>query len=199
MNIGIFSGSFDPIHMGHIMIANYVTEFTEIDEVWFLVSPQNPFKKDIVQTNEVIRYRMVQLAVEDYTRLKASDFEFTLPRPSYTNHTLEELERRYSRYNFSLIIGADNWTRITEWKNYEEILRKYKLYVYPRLGYSPDVAEEYKNSVTVLNSPVIGLSSTYLRKMIGEGKIMRSFIPDNVLEYIGDRKLYIEGNVNWME
>lgn len=196
MNVGIFSGSFDPIHMGHMMIANYVTNFTDIDEVWFLVSPQNPFKKDITMTNEILRYRMVQLAVEDYLQLKASDFEFSLPRPSYTIHTLQELERRYPRYNFSLIIGADNWARITEWKDYQRILQNYKLYVYPRLGYDLDIADEYKESVTALESPIVGISSTFLRKVIGEGRCVRSFVPDSILEYIAERKLYTTNNEN---
>lgn len=192
MNIGIFSGSFDPVHIGHMIIANYITEFTDIDEIWFLISPQNPFKKDNIMTDELFRLQMVQLAVEEYTEFKASDFEFTLPQPSYTINTLQKLKEKYPKHTFSLIIGGDNWEAFDKWKDHESIIADHHIYVYPRLDYSISVADNLKDRVTVLDSPIIEISSTFIRKCINEGKNIKAFLPDKVFDYIRKRNLYQE-------
>ncbi|MFR9166735.1 MAG: nicotinate (nicotinamide) nucleotide adenylyltransferase [Dysgonomonas sp.] len=181
MNIGIFSGSFDPVHIGHMIIANYITEFTDIDEIWFLISPQNPFKKDNIMTDELFRLQMVQLAVEEYTEFKASDFEFTLPQPSYTINTLQKLKEKYPKHTFSLIIGGDNWEAFDKWKDHESIIADHHIYVYPRLDYSISVADNLKDRVTVLDSPIIEISSTFIRKCINEGKTLKRSFPTKCL------------------
>jgi len=189
MNIGIFSGSFNPIHIGHVALANYITEFTDIDEVWFLVSPQNPLKNtDLL--NEDYRFRMVELALQEYTKMKASKFEFDLPRPSYTINTLKLLENDYPEYKFSLIVGADNWADFYRWKNYEEIISNYPIFVYPRLHSETIVPPTLTHQVIALKSPIIEISSTFIRESIADKKNIQAFLPEKVYEYILENNLY---------
>lgn len=190
MKIGIFSGSFNPIHIGHMVLANFITEFTDIDEVWFLVTPRNPLKEDTVLLDENTRLEMTKLALADYPKLKASDFEFSLPRPSYTVHTLEALSEAYPENTFALIIGADNWEAFDRWRDFEEILQQYKIYVYPRFGYRISISKKWKENVEALNSPVIEISSTFIREALNKGKDMYAFLPESVYKYITEKELY---------
>ncbi|WP_165044314.1 nicotinate (nicotinamide) nucleotide adenylyltransferase [Dysgonomonas sp. ZJ709] len=190
MNIGVFSGSFNPIHIGHVILANYIVEFTEIDEVWFLVSPQNPLKDNVGLLDEKERFRMAQLALEGYSRLKASDFELFLPKPSYTINTLEALQLAYPANNFMLIIGADNWSNFEEWKDYDKMVQEYPIKVYPRVGYRITIPTKLRQKVEALESPVIEISSTFIRESIAVGKNIKAFLPDSVYEYIEKNKLY---------
>lgn len=190
MKIGIFSGSFNPIHMGHLILANYITEFTEIDEVWFLVSPRNPIKEENTLINENQRLEMVKLALQEYPKMKASDFEFSLPRPSYTVVTLEKLKEKYPENEFILIIGSDNWTEFDKWKNYDQIIGNYHIKVYPRLGYRIIIQARQKTHVEALDAPVIEISSTFIREGISEGKDIKAFLPEKVYKYIVENNLY---------
>ena len=191
MNIGIFSGSFNPIHVGHLILANYIVEYTDVDEVWLLVSPQNPWKvgdEDLLDEN--IRLEMTRLATDEYPKLKVSDFEFALPRPSYTINTLDALNEKYPEHNFSLIIGADNWSAFENWKNYERIIKDYKVKIYPRLDHRISVSPKLKKTVEALDSPIIEISSSFIREAISEGKDVRAFLPTEVYEYIKEKGLY---------
>lgn len=190
MKIGIFSGSFNPIHIGHMVLANFITEFTDIDEVWFLVTPQNPLKEDTFLLDEDIRFEMTKRALSNYSKLKASDFEFSLPKPSYTVHTLEALAEAYPDNSFALIIGADNWESFDRWRDFEGILEQYRIYVYPRLGYRISISKKLKDSVEALNSPIIEISSTFIREGLNKGKDMQAFLPESVYLYIKERGLY---------
>lgn len=190
MNIGIFSGSFDPIHIGHIILANYIIEFTEIDKIWFLVSPQSPFKAEKELTNENLRFEMVQQALTDYEHFQASDIEFSLPKPSYTINTLEAVQEKYPEHQFTLIIGADNWASFEDWKNPERILDRFKLMVYPRLGSRITIPTKMRNKVEALESPIIEISSTFIRESIAEGHNMKAFLPNSVYKIIKDKELY---------
>lgn len=190
MKIGIFSGSFNPIHIGHMMLANFITEFTDIDEVWFLVTPHNPLKEDTLLLDENTRFEMTKLALADYPKLKASDFEFALPKPSYTVHTLEALSKEYPDNTFALIIGADNWESFDRWRDFEGILEQYRIYVYPRLGYRISISKKLKDNVEALNSPIIEISSTFIREGLSKGKDMHAFLPESVYQYIKEKGLY---------
>ena len=188
--IGLFFGSFNPIHIGHLIIANYMANFTELDEVWFVVSPQNPFKEKKSLGNMYDRLEMVNLAIEGADKLRASDIEFKLPQPSYTIDTLVHLEEKYPNRDFVLIMGEDNLAGFTKWKNADIILRDYRIIVYPRPGFD---GGELKNhpSVSMTDTPVMELSSTFVRKAIKEGKNIKFFIPDKVLEFIDKKGLYL--------
>lgn len=190
MNIAIFSGSFNPIHTGHLILANYVSQFTSVDEIWFLTSPCNPFKEDDFLLDENIRYEMVQLALQDYPRFRASNFEFTLPKPSYTIHTLVALKAAYPEHTFSLVIGSDNWTEFEKWRNYDKILENFNIKIYPRLGYRIFIPTRYKNRVEALDAPIVEISSTFIRDSISEGKDMKAFLPETVYRFIADKDLY---------
>lgn len=190
MNIGIFSGSFNPIHIGHLILANYIVEFTEIDEIWFVVSPQNPLKKSQDLLEENVRFHMAQLALEGYPKMKASDFEFSLPRPSYTINTLDEFQKSYPQNHFYLIIGADNWEDFTKWKDHEKITDSFKIKIYPRSGYRLVIPSKLKYKVEALDSPIIDISSTFIREGLSESKSMKAFLPESVYEYIEKNNLY---------
>ncbi len=190
MNIGIYSGSFDPVHVGHLIVANYVVEFTDVDEVWFVVSPQNPFKQNQSLSEEHHRLKMVEVALTPYSNMWASDVEFSMPKPSYTIDTLNCLSREYPQHKFSLIIGADNWQNFDGWKSSQEILDKYEVLIYPRLGFDISIPKEVNNRVKILSSPIIEISSTFIREKITEGKSMQAWLPHGVEEYIVEQNLY---------
>ncbi|NDW09865.1 nicotinate (nicotinamide) nucleotide adenylyltransferase [Dysgonomonas sp. 520] len=190
MNIAIFSGSFNPIHIGHLILGNFVTEFTEIDEVWYLVTPHNPLKDSIDLLNESLRYEMAKMALRGYDKLKASDFEFNLSRPSYTIQTLDALREAYPQHRFSLLIGADNWSVFDQWKDYQSIVENYKIYVYPRLGSRISIMPKFRNRVEALDSPIVEISSTFIRENIVNGKDMRVFLPTDVYDFIIEKGLY---------
>lgn len=188
--IGLFFGSFNPIHVGHLIIANYMANFTDLDEVWFVVSPQNPFKDKKSLGNMYDRLEMVNLAIEGADHLKASDIEFQLPQPSYTIDTLTYLEEKYPKKEFVLIMGEDNLTGFQKWKNADIILRDYKIVVYPRPGYD---GGELKNHpfVTMTDTPVMELSSTFLRQSIKDRKSIKFYTSDKVIDFIDKKGLYL--------
>lgn len=190
MNIGIFSGSFNPIHVGHVILANYIVEFTEIDEIWFLVSPQNPLKTAEELSDQQLRLEMTKLALQKYAKFKVSDFEFYMPKPSYTIDTLRSLREKYKEDTFSLIIGADNWNVFESWREFDKILEEFKLKVYPRLGSRITIPNKLKHKVEALDSPIVEMSSTFIRDSIAEGRNISAFLPEGVYEYIIEKGLY---------
>lgn len=190
MNIGIFSGSFNPIHQGHLMIANYIVEFSSLDEIWFVVSPQNPLKDSSLLIDQHHRLKMVKLALGGFEKLRASDFEFHLPIPSYTIDTLKALSKTYPEHHFSLVIGADNWASFERWKNPEEILQNYSVCIYKRLGYQISIPEKFASQVTAFDSPIMEISSTFIRESIRKGKNINAFLSEKVWAYLQENKLY---------
>lgn len=181
MEIGIYSGSFNPIHIGHLALANYLCEYQGLDEVWFLVSPHNPLKQQTDLMDDDLRLRLVQLAVAGYPKFRASDFEFSLPRPSYTVHTLDALKQAYPQHRFSLIIGSDNWHHFSRWYQSERILAENRLIVYPRPGY-PVNGQTLPTQVTLASTPLLEISSTFIRRALQQGKDVRYFLHPDVYE-----------------
>lgn len=190
MKIGIFSGSFNPIHVGHLILANYIVEYTDIEEIWLLVSPLNPLKSEDDLSDKYVRLEMTKLALEGYPKIKASDFEFDLPKPSYTINTLDALKVKYPEHDFTLVIGADNWAIFESWHETDKILENYKLKIYPRLGFRIKIPDRLKQKVEALDSPIIEVSSTFIREGIEAGKNMRPFLTENVYDYIIEKGLY---------
>jgi len=179
MNIGLYFGSFNPIHIGHLIVANYVVQNTDIQQVWFVVSPQNPLKKSNSLLNEYHRLFLVQVSIEDEPSLKASDIEFRLPRPSYTIDTLTYLSEKYPTHIFSVIMGSDSFNNLTQWKNYGQLLKNYRLIIYERPGFASE--NNFKDAdVTILKAPLLEISSTYVRKVVREGKSIRYLVPEKV-------------------
>ncbi len=180
--IVLFFGSFNPIHIGHLAIANYITEFCDISELWFVVTPQNPLKAASTLLNDRDRQHLVQLAIDQYPKFKVSDIEFYLPKPNYTINTLAYISEKYPTKKFSLLIGGDNLESFHKWKNYRLILDNYKLYVYKRPGAE---TREFENSnIEILDAPQIEISSSFIREAIKSGKDIRYFLPDKVYKYI---------------
>ena len=190
MRIGLFGGSFNPIHNAHIALASTICEQARLDEVWFMVSPQNPLKQaqDLLDENE--RYEMVKLALESQAKvLKASNYEFHLERPSYTWKTLRALKLDFPQHEFSLIIGGDNWVRFPRWAHSEEILANHHIYIYPREDSEIDEATLPKN-VHLIHTPKINITSTMLREMVRNGKDISAFVPNAVAKAIADNNYY---------
>jgi nicotinate-nucleotide adenylyltransferase len=193
--IGLYFGSFNPVHIGHIAIAGYMTEFAGLDQVWFVVSPQNPLKKKETLLADHHRLYMTQLAIGDNDRLKASDIEFKLPVPSYTIDTLAYLNEKYPRNEFCLVMGEDNLFTLHKWKNADELIRKYPIYVYPR----PDsqkpsslLLDNILNAADIhrVNAPLMEISGTFIRDGIREGKDLSYFLPQSVWKYIKEMHFY---------
>jgi nicotinate-nucleotide adenylyltransferase len=184
MQIGLYFGSFNPIHHGHLIIASYILQNTELDQVWFVVSPQNPLKPTGALLNEYHRLYLVNLAVEGENRLKASDIEFKLPRPSYTVDTLAYLQEKYPSYQFAIIMGSDSFQNLPKWKNYTYILKNYPIYIYKRPQHETIPAYPGAKKIILLEAPLLPISATYIRKAVQQGKSIRYLVPDAVREEI---------------
>jgi len=189
MKVGLYFGSFNPIHHGHLIIANYILQHTDLDQLWFVVTPQNPLKPAGTLLNEYHRLYLVRLAVEGENKLKASDIEFKLPRPSYTVDTLAYLEEKYPSYQFSIIMGSDSLQNLSRWKNYTHILANYPLYIYRRPEHQKIPAYPGAKKIEILEAPLLPISATHIRKNIKEGKSIRYLVPDAVREEI-ERNAY---------
>lgn len=190
--VGLYFGTFNPIHIGHLAIANHMVEFSELDEIWFVITPQSPFKvkQSLLEDNH--RYQMVSEATKDYPKLKPSKIEFDLPQPNYTVHTLAYLTEKYrADYDFCLIMGEDNLKSFHKWKNYKAILENHDLYVYPRI--SEDKVEhrfEAHHKIHKVDAPIMEISSTFIRKNHKKGKNIRPLLPDAVWKYLDEMNFY---------
>ena len=189
MQIGLFFGSFNPIHIGHLIIANYIIENTDLDELWFVVSPQNPLKSKKSLLHDHDRYDMVDFAIKNYSKMRVSDVEFSMPRPSYTIDTLIYLQEKYPKYTFSLIMGEDNLYSLPKWKNHDILVENYSMFVYPRISKIEGEVMTHKN-IKQVKAPMIELSATEIRKMIKENKNIRPMLPPEVFEYIDKMGFY---------
>lgn len=181
MKIGLYFGSFNPIHIGHLIIASHVANNTDIEQVWFVLSPQNPLKEASSLLNEYHRLYLIQLAIENDSRLKASNIEFKLPRPSYTIDTLTYIQEKYPTDTFSIIIGSDSFQNISKWKNYTVLLQNYSVYIYSRPGFE---VHNVSSNIHLLKAPLLEISSTQLRQAIKEGKSIKYLLPEKVQEEI---------------
>ncbi|MFC6998244.1 nicotinate (nicotinamide) nucleotide adenylyltransferase [Rufibacter roseus] len=192
MRVGLLFGSFNPIHIGHLILANYMATNANVDTVWLVVSPQNPFKPSNSLLHEYDRLHMVRLAIADNPDLGETDIEFRMPKPSYTIDTLTYLQEQYPSYQFSLIMGEDNLATFHKWKNYEQILQYHEVLVYPRPGSAP-VPEGLKNhpKIQVVSAPLLDISATFIRGLLKEEKSTRYLLPEPVAEYIQAKKLYL--------
>ena len=188
MNIGLYFGSFNPIHIGHLIIANHVLNETSISKVWFIVSPQNPFKESKTLLNEFDRLHLVRLATQDDNRIKCSDIEFNLPKPSFTSNTLTFLSEKYPEHQLSLIMGSDSYQNLNKWKNYETIINNYSIYVYKREGY--EIKKTFDKEAVILNAPIIQISASQIREHIRSAKSIRYLVPEIVREEIESRKFF---------
>lgn len=188
MKIGLYFGSFNPIHIGHLIVASHVANHTEIQQVWLVVSPQNPLKPSIALLNEYHRLHLVRLAVEDDQRLKASEVEFKLPRPSYTIDTLTYLEEKYPQHAFSIIMGSDSFQNLPRWKNFELLIKNYPFIIYKRPGF--EITNQGVANVTVLEAPLLEISATGIRNNIKEGKTIRYLVTEKVREEIEQNGYY---------
>jgi len=189
MNIGLFFGSFNPVHNGHMVIAGYMAEYGGLDQVWLVVSPHNPLKPAGSLLQDHHRLRMVELAIGDYRKIKASKIEFGLPKPSYTIHTLAYLREQYPNDSFTLIMGSDNLESLKKWKNWEEIIDNYKICIYPRPGNDGGELRSHAN-VRMVDAPLMQLSSTFIRNAIRDKKDVRYMLPQTVWEYIDEMNFY---------
>ena len=191
MRIGLYFGTFNPIHIGHLIIANHMAEFSDLHEIWLVVTPHNPLKQKSTLLDDQHRLYMVQLAIADYPKLKASDIEFKLAQPNYTVHTLSHLTDKYPQHQFSLIMGEDNLYSLHKWKNYEQILTHHPIYIYPRIF--DKEAENLKitsENIFKIDPPIIELSSTDIRAGIKDNKNMRPMMPEKVWQYVEHNLFY---------
>jgi nicotinate-nucleotide adenylyltransferase len=188
MNIGLYFGSFNPIHLGHLIIANHVLNETHIEKIWFVVSPQNPLKESRSLLNEFDRLHLVRLATQDDNRIKCSDIEFNIAKPSYTTNTLAFLSEKYPEHKFAIIMGSDSYQNLAKWKNYETIISNYPIYIYKREG--SEIIKSFEKEPIILNAPIIQISASQIRENIKSGKSIRYLVPEIVREEIETRKFY---------
>jgi len=201
MKIGLYFGTYNPIHVGHLIIANYMADYTDLDQVWLVVTPQNPLKKKNTLLEDYHRLAMVEIAIDENKKLKASNIEFKLPQPSYTSNTLAYLQEKHPEHSFSLIMGEDNLRTLHKWKNYDSILNEHTIYVYPRAlteQERADLAEltpiknklsEHKN-VTICDAPVMKVSASFIRSAIKEKKDVKYLLTDPVYKYVTEMNFY---------
>lgn len=187
MNVGLYFGSFNPIHTGHLIIANHVLNETGLQKIWMVVSPQNPLKKSESLLNEYDRFHLVRKAIDGDERLRASDIEFSLPKPSYTIDTLAYLSERYPEHRFAVIMGSDSYQNLSKWKNHETLLAHYQILVYLRPGFP--VQTQHPN-VRILDAPLLQISATHIRTLLQEGKSIRYLVPPTVEEEIRGYQFY---------
>lgn len=191
MKIGLFFGTFNPIHVGHLIIANHMAEFTDLEEVWFVVTPHNPFKVKSSLLADHHRFRLVSETTDDYDKLKPSNIEFGLPQPSYTINTLVHLAEKHPEHDFNLIMGLDNLHSFPKWKNSEVILRDYEIYVYPRVSEKKDLPELLNHEkVHLIDAPIVEISSTFIRKAVKDQKDIRALMPFKAWKYMDEMNFY---------
>lgn len=205
MKIGLYFGTFNPIHVGHLIIANHMAEHADLDQIWMVVTPHNPLKKKNTLLDDYHRLQMVHLATEDFPKIKPSDIEFKLSQPNYTVNTLVHLEEKYPNYEFSLIMGEDNLKSLHKWKNYEAILAHHEIYVYPRLEAKVSVEEaissdadnldlkilqKFGTKIHMIDAPVVEISATFIRDNIKKGKNVQPLLPAKVWDYIDHNNFY---------
>ena len=188
MHTGLLFGSFNPIHIGHVIIASYMTDFEGLDEVWLVVSPQNPLKKKSELLDDRHRYEMCRKALEKYPTLKASDIEFSMPLPSYTIDTLKKLEELHPDRSFAVIMGSDNIEKIDRWKEFKRITNDFSFYFFPRLNTSNEKLSLFRNA-RMVNAPLIEISSTFIRSAASKGKNIKPYLPEEVYSYITSNKI----------
>jgi nicotinate-nucleotide adenylyltransferase len=189
MLIGLYFGTFNPIHVGHMIIANHMVENSDLDQVWFVVTPHSPFKRKSSLLNDYHRYDIVYRAIADYPKLRASDIEFKMSQPNYTYKTLAILEEKYPQHQFALIMGEDNLATLHKWKNSDIIIEKHKVFVYPRPKISESKLRSHKN-VTIVDAPLMEISATNIRRAIKEGKNVRPLLPEGIWDYIDLENFY---------
>lgn len=190
MKIGLYFGSFNPIHIGHLILANHIQQFTSLRQVWFVVTPRSPFKVNETLANDYQRLEMVNLAIENYPNLCSSNVEFDLPQPNYTIHTLAHLRERFPQHTFSIIMGEDNLTHLHKWKNADFMVKEYDIYVYPRKHKDVKKPQVDMHRIHHVDAPLIEISSTFIRKSIAQGKNMRPLLPTEVFQYMDGSNLY---------
>jgi len=191
MKIGLYFGTFNPIHVGHMIIANHIAEFSELEQVWMVVTPHNPHKQKSSLLDDYHRLHMVHLATEDFPKIKPSDIEFKLPQPNYTVNTLAYLQEKFPQHEFSLIMGEDNLKSFHKWKNHEVILQNHEIYVYPRISTeieNPEFSNHPK--IHVITAPIVEISSTFIRDSIKSTKNARPLLPEKVWQYIDHNLFY---------
>ena len=191
MKIGLYFGTFNPIHVGHMIIANHVAEHSDLNQVWMVVTPHNPHKQKNTLLDDYQRLHLVHLATEEYAKIKPSDIEFKLPQPNYTVNTLAHLMEKYPQYQFSLIMGEDNLKSLHKWKNYEYILENHDIYIYPRIAEGEAHSELVNhNRIFKIDAPIVEISSTFIRENIKNKKNVRPLLPNAVWEYIDHNNFY---------
>jgi nicotinate-nucleotide adenylyltransferase len=190
MYIGLFFGSFNPIHVGHLIIAQNLINDTKLEQVWMVVSPHNPLKEKSTLARDYDRFHLVQLATEDNPKIKASNIEFSLPKPSYTIDTLTYLQEKHPEHQFAIIMGGDNLISLPKWKNYELILRDYPIYIYKRPNYNTDNIYFTNAKITFVDAPLLDISSTKIRELIKSGKSIQYMVPEKVLDELMSLKMY---------
>ncbi len=192
--IGLFFGSFNPVHVGHMIIANHMVEKTDLDEVWMIVSPHNPLKQKKTLANNYNRLHMVNLAIGENLKIKGSDIEFSLPVPSYTVDTLTHLQEKFDNKDFVLLMGGDNLGSLHKWKNYEVLLEKYQIYVYNRPTYDLGPLADHPN-VEIMEAPLLSISASFIRSNIINGHSIQYLVPDTVYKYLDDNPIYKDMNI----
>ena len=194
--VGLFFGTFNPIHIGHLILANHFVEYSDLEEIWFVVTPHNPHKQKKTLLKDIHRYRMVEIAIEEYPKLKASRIEFGLPQPNYTVITMVHLREKYPKHKFSLIMGKDNLQSFHKWKNYESIIENHNIYVYPRKFLKAEnklkINKKYLKNIHILDAPIVEITSTFIRKAIKEKKNTKPLLSKEVWQYIDEMNFY-----NW--
>ena len=191
MKVGLYFGTFNPIHIGHLIIANHMAEFSRLEQIWMVVTPHNPHKTKSTLLDDYKRLEMVFLATENYPKIKPSDIEFKLPQPNYTVNTLVHLQEKYPQHEFSLIMGEDNLNSLHKWKNYEVILQNHDIYIYPRIS-TEAINPEFKAHPRIhkIDAPVVEISSTFIRDSIKAGKNVWALLPEDVWKYVDHNNLY---------